>query len=429
MAEGLCVISLLPIFLLFQGMFIVSFPYAVLQGGYWALIAMCLVAYICCYTGKILVQCLYEEDEYGFIVRVRKSYVEIAEHVFGRRFGGKIINCAQIIELLMTCILYVLLCGDLLDGSFPGLLDLSSWIVLSTFFLLPCAFLQTLRSVSWLSFWCTMAHMAINAIIIIYCFTKASSWYWSAVQFRIDIWTFPISLGIVVFSYTSQIFLPTLEGNLVKPNKFHCMMNWTHFAAAVFKALFSYIGFLTWGEATQEVITNNLPTQVFKIIVNVILVIKAMLSYPLPYFAAVELIETSLFSGRDKTLFPTCTDDENALKIWAIGLRFTLVLVTMALAIWIPYFAILMSLIGSFTGTMLSFVWPCIFHLRIRRYTLKWYQKVIDVFIILLGIIFGLIGIYYSAHALSQAIHGLPTNPYKTHLPVATKPANLNKEG
>ena len=419
-----------PIFrFILQGMFIVSFPYAVLQGGYWAIIAMTLVAYICCYTGKILVQCLYEEDEDGFLVRVRKSYVEIAEHVFGRRFGGKIVNCAQIIELLMTCILYVLLCGDLLDGSFPGLLDLSSWIVLSTFFLLPCAFLQTLKSVSWFSFWCSVAHMAINAIIIIYCFTEAASWYWSAVQFRIDIWTFPISLGIVVFSYTSQIFLPTLEGNLTKPDKFHCMMNWTHIAAAIFKALFSYIGFLTWGEATQEVITNNLPTQVFKIIVNVILVIKAMLSYPLPYFAAVDLMETSLFRGRDKTPFPSCTDDENALKIWAVGLRFGLVLTTMMLAIWIPYFAILMSLIGSFTGTMLSFVWPCWFHLSIKRYKLKWYQKAIDILIILLGIIFGLIGIYYSAHALSQAVHGLPTNPYKTHLPVATKPKDLDKVG
>ena len=408
-------------------MFIVSFPYAVLQGGYWALIAMVLVAYICCYTGKILVECLYEEDEYGFLVRVRKSYVEIADHVFGRRLGGKIVNCAQLIELLMTCILYVLLCGDLLDGSFPGLIDLSSWIVLSTFFLMPCAFLQTLKSVSWLSFWCTVAHMAINAIILIYCFTKASQWFWSAVQFRIDIWTFPISLGIVVFSYTSQIFLPTLEGNLVKREKFYCMMNWTHVSAAVFKAMFSYIGFLTWGEATQEVITNNLPTQVFKIIVNVILVVKALLSYPLPYFAAVDLIETSLFKGRDKTLFPSCTDDEFSLRIWAIGLRFGLVLTTMLLAIWIPYFAILMSLIGSFTGTMLSFVWPCIFHLSMRRYKMKWYEKAVDIIIILLGIVFGIIGIYYSGHALSQAIKGLPTNPYKTHLPVATKPENLDK--
>jgi hypothetical protein len=38
-------------------------------------------------------------------------------------------------------------------------------------------------------------------------------WKWSEVQVKINIWTFPISLGVVVFSYTSQIFVPTLEAS------------------------------------------------------------------------------------------------------------------------------------------------------------------------------------------------------------------------
>lgn len=42
-------------------MFIVSLPFAVLRGGYWAIVAMIGIAHICCYTGKILVDCLYEE--------------------------------------------------------------------------------------------------------------------------------------------------------------------------------------------------------------------------------------------------------------------------------------------------------------------------------------------------------------------------------
>lgn len=37
-----------------QGMFIVSLPFAVLRGGYWAIIAMVGIAHICCYTGKVL---------------------------------------------------------------------------------------------------------------------------------------------------------------------------------------------------------------------------------------------------------------------------------------------------------------------------------------------------------------------------------------
>ena len=71
-------------------MFIVSLPYAVYHGGYWAILAMVGIAYICCYTGKILVDCLYETNEFGDRTKVRYSYNDIAQEVFGKRFGGKI---------------------------------------------------------------------------------------------------------------------------------------------------------------------------------------------------------------------------------------------------------------------------------------------------------------------------------------------------
>ncbi len=98
-------------------MFLVSLPYAVLHGGYWALIAMIGIAYICCYTGKILVDCLYEEDSNGIRTRVRDSYMAIAKVGFGEKYGPGIVSGAQLIELLMTCILYIVLCGDLMVGK------------------------------------------------------------------------------------------------------------------------------------------------------------------------------------------------------------------------------------------------------------------------------------------------------------------------
>lgn len=120
-------------------MFIVSLPFAVLRGGYWAIAAMVGIAYICCYTGKILVDCLYEfNPQTGQNERVRDSYVSIAKECFGKKYGAKIVNIAQIIELLMTCILYVVVCGDLMIGTFPmGAIDTRSWMMLIGIFLLP----------------------------------------------------------------------------------------------------------------------------------------------------------------------------------------------------------------------------------------------------------------------------------------------------
>lgn len=100
-------------------MFIVALPFSVLHGGYWAILAMIGVAYICCYTGNILVECLYEPDANGVPQRVRDSYVAIAKECFGANVGPKVVYTAQCIELLMTCILYIVLCGDLMVGTFP----------------------------------------------------------------------------------------------------------------------------------------------------------------------------------------------------------------------------------------------------------------------------------------------------------------------
>ncbi|KAF4518806.1 hypothetical protein B566_EDAN008134 [Ephemera danica] len=425
-----------------QGMFIVSLPFAVRRGGYWAIAAMVGIAHICCYTGKILVECLYEDvDVYegdendeqqkqqqlqdGNIplppaprgrflgkrrVRVRDSYVAIARDCLGRTWGRRAVHCAQLIELLMTCILYVVVCGDLMVGAFPeGAIDTRSWMMLCGVLLVPLAFLKSLHAVSVLSFWCTMSHLVINAVILGYCLLELPDWGWSKVTWKLDFEKFPISLGVIVFSYTSQIFLPTLEGNMEDPSKFENMLNLSHIAAAIFKALFGYICFLTFQSDTQQVITNNLHSPGFKGMVNFFLVAKAILSYPLPFYAACELLERALFRGRPKTYFPTIWALDGELKVWGLAFRVGIVLITILMAIFIPHFSILMGFIGSFTGTMLSFIWPCYFHLKLKEAELDTYTKYYDRFIIFLGFLFGTIGIWDSGSALIDAFEiGLP---------------------
>lgn len=81
------------------------------------------------------------------------------------------------------------------------------------------------------------------------------------------------------------------------------MLSASHIAAAIFKALFGLIGFLTFAEFTQKEISNSLPNQYFKILINFVLVIKALLSYPLPFFAIVQLLTDNFFRGVKHTVF------------------------------------------------------------------------------------------------------------------------------
>ncbi|CAF4047716.1 unnamed protein product [Rotaria magnacalcarata] len=351
----------------------VDLPYSVYHGGYWSLLAMMGVAWICTYTGQILISCLYEPSpSTGLLTKVRYSYVEIAEHVWGKRVGGPILFIAQNIELLMTCILYLVLCGELLAGSFPQFhIPVRYWICISCIFTLPYSFIRSLRLVSRFS-------------------AEAWKWDWSKIQFRINIASFPTSLGIIVFSYTSQIFLPTLENNMRYPHQFNAMLALSHIIAAIFKTGFALIGFLTWQEQTSEVITNNLPTQQLRIIINLTLAIKALLSYPLPYFAACELILPKFSLSNEMTTWKT------------ILARIILILSTLIMALCIPHFAQLMGLIGSITGVFLSLVWPCYFYLHLKSYLLSWTTICGNLAIIIFGFMCTISGIIDASRELAK---------------------------
>ncbi|XP_028843022.1 vesicular inhibitory amino acid transporter-like [Denticeps clupeoides] len=390
-----------------QGMFVLSLPYAILHGGYLGLFLIIFAAAVCCYTGKILIACLYEENEDGELVRVRDSYVDVANACCAPRFpalGGRLVNVAQTIELVMTCILYVVVSGNLMRTSFPALpVSQEAWSVVAAAALLPCAFLRSLKAVSRFSLLCTLAHFAITALVVAYCLSRAHDWAWDKVKFYIDVKKFPISIGIVVFSYTSQIFLPSLEGNMQRPADFGCMMDWTHVAACVLKGLFALVAYLTWADATKEVITDNLPGG-FRPVVNLFLVAKALLSYPLPFFAAAEVLEKSLFrDGDGDGPCPGCYAPGGRLKPWGLGLRVGLVVFTLLMAVFVPHFALLMGLTGSLTGAGLCFLLPSLFHLRLLWRKLQWHHVFFDVAIFIIGGVCSVSGFVHSVEGLVEA--------------------------
>ena len=67
-------------------MFVLSLPFAIRHGGYMGLFLIIGTAAICCYTGKILVDCLYEEDINKRKHRVRNSYADIGRFNFFMSF-------------------------------------------------------------------------------------------------------------------------------------------------------------------------------------------------------------------------------------------------------------------------------------------------------------------------------------------------------
>ncbi|MEQ2307383.1 hypothetical protein AMECASPLE_017646 [Ameca splendens] len=157
-----------------SGIFVLGLPFALVQSGYMGLVILVLSAWICNHTGRILVDCLYEEEhskESDTVskVRVRHSYQDIMDACckglwpYWSVVGGWLINVAQVIELLMTCTLYLLVSTTLLCDSLSTVaLPRSACSLVSLMFLLPCLLLTDLKPVSTLSLLCSLAHILIR---------------------------------------------------------------------------------------------------------------------------------------------------------------------------------------------------------------------------------------------------------------------------
>ncbi len=78
---------------------------------------------------------------------------------------------AQLTELLSTCIIYLVLAGDLLQGC-VSTIDNTAWMLLVAAMLLPCALLDSIATVSQLSFANAISHLVVNAIMLIYCLSQ-----------------------------------------------------------------------------------------------------------------------------------------------------------------------------------------------------------------------------------------------------------------
>ncbi|CAL8317236.1 unnamed protein product [Merluccius merluccius] len=348
-----------------QGMFVLGLPYALVRSGYLGLLLLVLAAWICNHTGNMLVACLYEEENQGCgrggltpgLVRVRHSYQDIAEACCKGLWpnwaglAGWMVNIAQVIELLMTCTLYLVVSATLLsDSLWWTAVPRSACSLASFLFLLPCLLLRDLRPVSTLSMLCSLAHVFISLLVILYCLSAARGWSLSSLSLAVEPGDFLVSVGIIIFSYTSQIFLPTLEGSMEHRGQFPAMLGCTHAAACIMKTTFSL---LVCTAASASTHARGGPMAV---------------SHP-----------TLLVRG-------------------------ALLMTSYLLALLVPRFSLLMGLTGSVTGAAIALILPCVFHLRLHWRRLGARERLTDVAILSLGLICSASGLICS---LKRLVEGL----------------------
>ena len=417
-----------------QGVVILSMPFVVLCGGYLSLFGTALVAAVSNNTSKKLVKCLYEPDpDTGVLIRVRDSYEEIGE-AFAGDFGKWMVYVAMIIEQLSYCTLLLILCGSILHNSFPDApFGKMHWSMLAFVLVVPNAFMTNLGHVAWVSLLTVVVGQVVYVTVAVYSFYSADKWGVHKVP-PWDTGKFFIAMGIVVVSYSSQPYMPAIEGSMQNKKKYSVVMNITYFSITFVKIAFGLLGYLTFKGDTKQVITNNLPHGIVKQIINMGVLVLALASFTFPaYTVFVILDKISLGSPKkwvakqfqlltekheedgivedeepaeDAKLIPDEDESDKISRPSRIKkalFRLLLISVALAVAVMIPHFGLYMALVGSFTGMCLAFIFPCLFHMKIQMKSMEKYDLFMDTAIIAFGSLSAGIGMYYSTKALVDA--------------------------
>ncbi|KAK2655230.1 hypothetical protein Ddye_008282 [Dipteronia dyeriana] len=367
-----------------SGVGILSTPYALSSGGWLSLILLFVIAITAFYTGLLIKRCMDADPNI-------RSYPDIGERAFGKK-GRFLISIFMNSELYLVATGFLILEGDNLQNLLPnveftlgGLTigDKQGFVVIVALIILPTVLLDNLSILSYIS-----ASGVLASII-----TLASIFWTGAfegVGFHqkgtfVNLQGLPTAISLYAFCYCAHPVFPTLYTSMKNKNQFSLVLMVCFFLCTFIYASMAIFGYLMFGSGVKSQITLNLPTNnlssrmaIYTTLVNPIS------KYALMVTPIVNATRNWFASHRNKEPFRLLTST-------------ALVISTVIVALTVPFFAYLMSLVGAFLSVTASIILPCLCYLKISgTYQRLGFEIVVLVGIIIIGVAVVVIGTYTS---------------------------------
>ncbi|KAI8319256.1 hypothetical protein GQ54DRAFT_299488 [Martensiomyces pterosporus] len=209
----------------------------------------------------------------------------------------------------------------------------------------------------------------------------------------------PTALATFSFAFAGNAIYPYIEGSMRSPRHWPYVSLCAMIVITAFYMLCGAAGYHAYGQHTVSPMLDNLPRGATSVAAQILIVIHVIIAVP--------VLMTSLAMEMEKSLkiMPQYMSRVKE-RVTRTILRTLLLAALMGVSMAIPYFSQVMTLVGALSTGCVFLIEPILFYWKLYGFRrIPWYEHIIGVVMLALGVLAMVLGTKDGAIALRDAIH------------------------